>query len=68
MDSTSSSNRLMIFTNDPSEAEKYESEGWYLSQIYVLRFYPSMNPDLLNRKLYGLFFWRPEPKKQPELL
>jgi hypothetical protein len=61
-------NRLMIFTNQPDEAPPPSNPAWILSTLYVMKFYPGLNPDLLDRKLYGLFFWRPEPTKQPELL
>jgi hypothetical protein len=67
-DTLANPNRLMIFTNDPSEPAPTSNPPWILSTLYVMKFYSGLNPDLLDCKLYGLFFWRPEPKKQPELL
>ena len=61
------SNRLVIFTNDPSESLNPNPTVWTLSDILVLRFHPGMQ-DLMNPKLYALRYWRPEPPKQPELL
>ena len=60
-------NRLVIFTNEPSESLNPDPKVWTMSDMLVLRFYPGMN-DLLNRKLYCLRFWKPEPPKQPNLL
>jgi hypothetical protein len=60
-------NRLIVFTNHPEEAVNYEAQGWTLSEILNMRCYPGLNPDILNRKQWGLRFWRPGPPKQPEL-
>jgi hypothetical protein len=59
--------RLTVFTNTPSESLNPDPEVWTLSDMLVLRFYPGMN-ELLNRKLYAIRFWRPEPPKHLELL
>jgi len=67
-DTLANPNRLMIFTNDPSESAPPSDPAWILSTLYVMRFYDVLQPDILNRKRYGLFFWRPEPPKQPNLL
>lgn len=64
----SNPNRLLIFTNQPADAAIYESQGWKLCELLVLKFYPTLNPDWKNPKRYGLRFWRPEPVKQPNLL
>ena len=56
----------MVFTNQPGEGVNYESQGWTLSDIIVLKFSPGLNPDPLHPKLYALKFWRPAPPKQPE--
>lgn len=61
-------NRLMIFTNHPEESPPASDPPWVLATIFVMKFYPGLNPDLLRPKLYGLFFWRPEPEKQPNLI
>ena len=56
-------NRLVIFTDFPSEALNPNSTVWTLSDMLVLRFHPGLNTDLLNRKLYAIRFWRPGPTK-----
>lgn len=62
----SNPNRLVIFTNSPSESLNPDPSVWTLSELLVLKFYPGMN-DLLNPKLYAQRYWRPEPPKQREL-
>ena len=59
-------NRLIIFTDSPSESLNPDPKVWTLSDMLVLKFNPGMN-ELLNRKLYALRFWRPAPPEQPEL-
>ena len=63
-----SPNRLLIFTDHPSDAAAYEARGWHMSDMLVLKFYPTLNPDWKNPKRYGLRFWRPETPKQGVLL
>jgi hypothetical protein len=60
--------RLVIFTNNPGDPPPPSNPSWTLSDMLVLKFYPGLNPDLLNPKLYALRFWKPAPPKQPELL
>jgi hypothetical protein len=61
--------RLTIFTNSPGDAATYEASGWKMSNLYVLKFSPAMQPDLIHRKLYAMQFWKPKRQlKQPELL
>ena len=59
-------NRLLIFTNEPSESLNPDPTVWTLSDMLVLRFYPGQR-ELMNPKLYAIRFWRPVPPKQPEL-
>lgn len=61
-------NRLLIFTDQPADAAAYESQGWKLCELLVLKFYPTLNPDWKNPKRYALKFWRPETPKQGNLL
>ena len=56
-------NRLLIFTNEPSESLNPDPTVWTLGDMLVLRFHPGMR-DLINPKLYALRYWRPEPPKQ----
>lgn len=60
--------RLMLFTNDPADPAPPANPSWILASIFIMKFHPGLNPDLLSPKLYGLFFWRPEPPKQGVLL
>jgi hypothetical protein len=61
-------NRLTVFTNHPDESLNPDPKVWTLSHMLVMRFYPGMQESLIDRKLYAIRFWRPEPEKQPNLL
>lgn len=61
-------NRLLIFTDQPSDAATYEAKGWHMSDMLVMKFYPTLNPDWKNPKRYALKFWRQEQPSQRELL
>lgn len=60
-------NRLIVFTNEPSESLNPDPAVWTLMDMIVLKFKPGMR-DLMNPKLYAQRYWRPEPPKQPLLL
>lgn len=60
-------NRLIVYTNQPGEAEQYEAKGWIMYDMLVLALCPGKQPDLIDRKLYAIRFWRPEPDRQTEL-
>lgn len=60
--------QLLVPTNDPGACEaEHKARGWNVGNLYVLKFYPSMQQDLIERTLYAMSFWRAEAEKQPEL-
>ena len=68
-DEAANPNRLTVFTNDMRECPALEAQGWRLSDIIILKFYPKLQPDLLDPKQYLVKYWRPAPQlKQDELL
>lgn len=49
----------IVLTDYPGECEtEYLLKGFRLSNMYVLKFHPEMQTDLLNPKAYALQFYR----------
>jgi hypothetical protein len=59
----------IVLTDDPGNCEaEYKAKGFRLMNLYVLKFYPAMQTDLLNQRKYGLQFYRRAPEPQLQLL
>lgn len=51
---------LLELTNDPGATEaEHTAKGWIVGCLFVLKFYPSLQPDTGERFLYAIRFWLP---------
>ena len=65
----SNPNQPLVLTDDPGACEaEHKAQGFRLLTLYVLRFHPAMQPDLIDRKCYAMKFYRPAQDPQGQLI